>query len=161
MKPRLFGFELAWADAAFDAIYPAPPRSALPHGIATMHPGRFFDDIVARVPLEQSLGLRVALWIIGLAPIFALRRLATIATVDADDRPRVIERLLMSPFYAVRQLVAAFKAMGSLLYAQSADVHARMTATSKSAALVPLRAKRSDPPAPPVHGGTPHEHAAE
>lgn len=29
--PRLFGFELAWADAVFDAFFPEPPGSAPVH----------------------------------------------------------------------------------------------------------------------------------
>ena len=157
MRPRLFEFELAWADAAFDAIFPPPPKTVLAHGIATMQPGRFFDDVVANAPVEQSLGLRLALWIVALAPFFVLARLATIASLDADDRPRVIERLITSPIYAVRQLMVGFKAMGSLLYAQSPHVHAQMIAPV--AHVVRLRLGRSD--TSPADGGAAHEHAAE
>lgn len=161
MGPRLFSFELAWADAAFDAIFPPPPKAALEHGIAPMYPAQFLDDVVRTAPFEQSLGLRLTLWVVALAPIFALRRFATIASLDVDDRPRVIERLLASPIYAVRQLVMGFKAIGALLYAQSPVVRAQMVAPAAS--VVTLRLKRSDPP-PAVKQAKPgdtHEHAAE
>lgn len=139
MKPRLFplaSFELAWTDAAFDAIYPAPPRSMLPHGVASMHPARFFDDVLASIPFEQSLGLRVTLWMIALAPLFTIRRLGTIASIAAEDRGRVLELLVTSPIYAVRQLAMSFKAMATLLYAKSDVVRAAM--------LTPVRRAQRD-----------------
>lgn len=139
MRPRLFPltpFEVAWTDAAFDAIYPEPPHSRLPHGIASMHPARFFDDVLARIPFEQSLGLRVTLWMIALAPLFTIRRLGTIASIDPDERCRVLERLLASPIYVVRQLAMSFKAVATLLYAKSDAV--------RSAMLTPIRVERSD-----------------
>ena len=77
-----------------------------------MKPAAFFDEVVASVPLEPSLGLRVTLWIIALAPLFTIRRLATIASLEPEARQRVLDRLLASRVYAVRQLVAGFKAMG-------------------------------------------------
>jgi hypothetical protein len=139
--PHLFGFELAWAEAAFDAIFPSPSRSperaslALVHGIAQMKPGVFLDQMLGAAPLEASLGLRVTLWMIALAPLFVLRRFATVSSLDATDRERLLDRLLSSRIYAVRQLVAGFKAMGSLLYAQSPAIRAQMT-TPVSAPLL-------------------------
>jgi hypothetical protein len=134
MRPRLFplaSFELAWTDAAFDAIYPAPlpsgrPGTVLPHGVASMHPARFFDDVLGRIPLEQSFGLRVTLWMIALAPLFTIRKLGTIGSIGADDRRRVLERLVASPIYVVRQLAMSFKAVATLLYATSDAVRAAM-----------------------------------
>lgn len=125
--PRLASFELAWTDAAFDAIYPEPPRSLLPHGVASMHPARFFDDVLSTIPLEQSLGLRVTLWMVALAPLFTIQRLGTIASIGADDRTRVLTRLVTSSNYFVRQLTMSFKAMATLLYAKSEAVRSAMT----------------------------------
>jgi hypothetical protein len=133
--PHLFGFELAWADAAFDAILPPPPRSALAHGIEEMKPGAFLDSVLSMAPLEAALGLRVTLWMIALAPLFVLRRFATVASLDADDRERLLNGLLSSRIYAVRQLVAGFKAMGSLLYAQSPVVRKQMNTPAPPALL--------------------------
>lgn len=132
--PRLASFELAWTDAAFDAIYPEPPRSLLPHGVASMHPARFFDDVLSTIPLEQSLGLRVTLWMVALAPLFTIRRLGTIASIGADDRVRVLTRLVTSSNYFVRQLTMSLKAMATLLYAKSESVRAAMTVPAARAA---------------------------
>ncbi len=133
MRPHLLPFERAWTDAAFDAIY--PDGTALGPGVASMHPARFFDSALRDLPLEQSLGLRIALWIVALAPLFTITKLGTIASVAPGERTRVLERLLASPIYAVRQLVMALKAMATLLYAQSAAVRAAMTTPHRHVAL--------------------------
>ncbi len=125
MRPRLRGFELAWTDAAFDTFF--PEGSALPHGIVKMKPSKFLDDLLVEVPLEQSIGVRVTLWIVALAPLFVLRRFATITSLDLEDRVRVIDRLLASSIYAVRQLVAGFKAIATLLYAKSPEIRRAMS----------------------------------
>jgi hypothetical protein len=154
---KLFGFELAWATAAFDAVF--PERTALPHGIARMQPARFLADAIAASPLEQSIGLRLTLWIVALAPLWLLRRPKTIADIRPEERQRVLERLLASPVYAIRQLVVAFKAMGSMLYAQSPDARAAMTMPRVAERLVAIRlASRTTTP---HRLGDAHEHAAE
>jgi hypothetical protein len=164
MRPRLLPFELAWTDAAFDAIF--PDGTALPHGVARLHPARFFDELLVEIPLEQSLGLRVALWIVALAPLFTIRKLGTIASIEPAERTRVLERLLASPTYAVRQLTLGLKAMAALLYVQSSDVRAAMTepvrGPAASSRLVTLRTSQRPSDPPPSHGqGGSHEHAAE
>lgn len=172
MRPRLCSFEISWADAAFDAIYPEPGTSGplqshLPHGIASMHPARFFDDVLATVPFEQSLGLRLTLWIIALAPLFTIRRLGTISSIAPLERTRVLERLVTSPNYVVRQLAMSFKAVATLLYVQSAPVRAAMTAPLRprihglvSAARLLAGPRRDDETGRATAGGE-HENAAE
>jgi len=178
MRPRLCSFEIAWADAAFDAIYPEPGtartlRSHLPHGIASMHPAHFFDGVLAKVPFEQSLGLRLTLWMIALAPLFTIRRLGTIASLRPLDRTRVLERLVTSPIYVVRQLAMSFKAIATLLYVQSAPVREAMTLPVRparggegampglvSATRLLARARRADDAGSVTTGGQ-HENAAE
>ena len=168
-SPALASFELAWTDAAFDTIYPEPPLSVLPHGVLSMHPARFFQSVLASVPLEQSVGLRVTLWMIALAPLFTIRKLGTIASVGPEDRVRVFERLLTSRNYFVRQLTMSFKAIATLLYARSERVRAAMTTPLipdrkshvplVSATRITSRA-RAKTEASTGSRGT-HEHAAE
>jgi hypothetical protein len=184
MRPRLFGFEAAWTDAAFDTIF--PENTVLPHGIARMNPARFVDDWLAVLPLEQSIGVRVSLWIVGLAPLFTIRRLATFASLSTPDRAKVLDKLLTSPIYGVRGLVLSLKAIATFLYAQSPAVRKAMITplgagpreagsdlTSADGAESGVRAAservpsdlvglRTRPQAKPkrVHGDD-HDHAAE
>jgi hypothetical protein len=196
MRPRLRSFELAWTDAAFDAIYPEPPpplsrpagpprsfRSGaasgspassrspgssptapaqLPHGIVRLHPARFFDDLLVDAPFEQSLGLRFALWIVALAPLFTLKKFCTISALSSPDRVRVLEKLLASPSYVIRQLVVSLKAMATLLYASSPQVRARMLAPLRESTgqLIRLRSKNGATAKKTTPGGG-HEQAAE
>ena len=153
--PRLFDFEIAWADATYDAILPPPPRGALVHGIAEMKPGAFLDDMLATAPLEASLGLRVTLWMIALAPLFVLRRFATITSLDASEREQLLDRLLAHRIYAVRSLVAGFKAMGSLCFSQSPAVRKQMNAPVAAPLLEEGSLVRVK-----TRGGREHEHAA-
>jgi hypothetical protein len=126
MSRHLFGFERAWARAALDAIYPAAACKALPQGIATSDVDGFMDDLFVHVPLMVWLGLRVAIWIVALAPIVLLRRLATITTLRPADRAVVLQRLVASQRYAVRQLVIALKATGGMLYGSTPGVRAQV-----------------------------------
>lgn len=153
MRPHLTSFERAWTDAAFDAIH--PHGTPLGAGVGSMHPASFLDATLMSVPFEQFVGIRLALWIVSLAPFFAIGRLGTIASIAPADRVRVLERLLASPVYAVRQLAMSFKAMAALLYAQSQAIRAAMT-TPRAERVVTLRKKSHD-----VDGGKTHEHAAE
>jgi hypothetical protein len=167
MRPRLSSFEQAWIDAAFDAIYPEPPSSLLPHGIRSMHPARFFEEVLASVPLEQSIGLRMTLWMVALAPLFMIGRLGTIASITPEDRTRVLTRLVTSPRYVVRQLAMSFKAIATLLYVQSDRIRSAMTAPVRSAVAQGLAsgdglvsATRLTSHGKSSNGGGSHEHAA-
>src|SRR5260221_1817836 len=130
MKPRLFDFERAWTDAAFDAIH--PDGTPLGHGIKRMDPASYLEGVLRDVPFEQSLGIRITLWMVALAPLFTIRKLGTIASIDEASRSRVLSALLMSPIYAVRQLTLSMKALAALLYSQSASVRVAMTKPRRS-----------------------------
>ncbi len=143
---KLFDFELAWASAAFDAVLPEHP--ALPHGLARLAPAHTFAEMVTASAFEQAVGLRLMLWLVALAPLWLLRRPRTIAGVGARDRQRVLELLLASSSYVVRQLALAFKATASMLYARSPEARQAMTSSTMTS-LVRLRVRE-----PSVAGGS-------
>jgi hypothetical protein len=126
MMRALFRFERVWARAALETIYPTAASRELPLGISVFDVDSFFDDLLVRLPLLTALGLRAAIWLVALAPLFVLHRLSTIARLGATDRRVLILRLLGSQRYAVRQLVYALKATGGLLYGSSATVRGRV-----------------------------------
>ncbi|MBX3192722.1 MAG: hypothetical protein KF819_37410 [Labilithrix sp.] len=156
MMPRLRTFELAWTDATFDAIHPA--ESPLPHGIGDMKPSRFLDDVIRTVPFEQSFGLRFTLWVVALSPLFTIMKLGTIASIAPRDRVRVLERLVASPIYLVRQLVQGLKAVASLLYGQSPAIREALTISRAAhpSGLVALGRKKLEA----NHEGGRDDHAA-
>jgi hypothetical protein len=117
-------FERNWARAALGAIYPKGASPALPIGIGDLDIEAFLADLLRRIPLTAALGLRVAIWIVALAPVFLMRRLATVARLGPLEQQALVALLLSSSSYAVRQLVMALKATGGLLYGAAESVRA-------------------------------------
>jgi hypothetical protein len=139
---RLTGFENAWAGAALGAMFPGSGDAGL-HGIGAMDVAGFLRAMMRRLPLRAALGLRAAVWIAALAPLFELGRVTTITRLKASDRERLVVRLVKSRLYVVRSLIMVLKTFGALLYAGDASVRARLTAGSPRRSLVPLRLRRA------------------
>lgn len=137
---RLTGIENRWAEAAMGAIFPGSREEGLTD-IRAMDVRGFLARVVASVPSKVALGLRLAVWIVALAPLFVLGRLATITSLAQADRERVVTALVSNRNYALRSLVMILKTMGALLYAGDDGVRARMMVPRKSKSLVTLRAK--------------------
>ena len=117
--------ECRWAEAAVEAIYPGSAETGLA-GIRTMNAGAFFRELLPTLPWRAALGVRLAVWLVAVAPWFSIRRFATIARLGPAERERVIAALIASPWYAVRSLAMLLKALGALLYAADDRVRARM-----------------------------------
>ncbi|MBS2012935.1 MAG: hypothetical protein JST00_08620 [Deltaproteobacteria bacterium] len=171
MRPRLFTFERAWTDAIWDAIFPAPPahgddRPHLVHGIAQLAPGRYLDDALQVIPFEQALGLRLTLWVIAFAPLFVLKRFATMGGLGFDDRVRVMDTLIASESYLVRQMATGFKAVATLLYARSREIRTQMQTplrAEQSERLIAIRTSQTRVKKSPTTAprSASHDHAAE
>jgi len=131
---RLFSFEEGWARAVLAAMFPAPSADSEVRE-ASYGPG--FAGIIAEAPFEPAVGLRLALFMVILSPLFVLKRPRTFLGLTADARERVLDVLLASRIYAVRQLVLALKTMGALLYAHDPEVRRAML-TPKREALITL-----------------------
>jgi hypothetical protein len=139
---RLTGFENAWAGAALAAMFPGSADAGLA-GIAAMDVAGFLRGMMDRLPLRAALGLRAAVWVVALAPLFELGRVTTIRGLRASDRERLVVRLVKSRLYVVRSLLMMLKTFGALLYAGDASVRARLAAPSPRRSLVPLRLRRA------------------
>lgn len=152
MRPRLRSFELSWTDATFEAICSdSRPRTLDPNearrAVERVHPARFFDELLEEVPFEQFVGLRVALWVVALSPLFTLAKFATIASLSPRDRERAVDKLLSSSIYVVRQLAISIKALATLLSVARAPASADHAPAShppptRANVLVSLRRKR-------------------
>jgi hypothetical protein len=143
---KYFAFELRWARAAFDAIFPGASHVGLV-SMDAMDVEGFVNATTARVPARAAFGLRIAIWLATFAPLFVLRRFATLGGLERTDREKVITTLLASDSYAIRSLTLILKTIGALLYAGDDSVRARMHAKRLFAEapsgerLVPLRLK--------------------
>jgi hypothetical protein len=146
---KMSRLEYTWAEAAMAAIFPGSNDHGLA-GIDRMDVRGYLGEVMRRVPFKAALGLRVAVWLVALAPLFVLGRFATIARLSQADRERVVARLVASKSYVLRSLVLIIKTIGALLYAGDDAVRMRMLAPRPgplaqplAKPLVQLRVKRS------------------
>jgi hypothetical protein len=142
---RLTQWEGRWAEAAIGAIFPGSVEDGFADICAMDVPG-FLQRVLRTIPFKAALGMRVAIWLVALAPLLLLRRFATIAGLALDEREVVVARLVASKTYAVRSLVMILKTMGALLYAGDDAVRARMQRPAGQQPTVPLSLRRK-----PVH----------
>jgi hypothetical protein len=138
---KLSRLEMGWAEASMGAIFPGSSEAGLAD-IQAMDVRGFLAQVMHVVPFQAALGLRLAVWLVALAPLFVLGRLCTIAGLSPADREKVVGKLVASPAYAIRSLVLILKTMGALLYAGDDAVRARMLVPRPKNALVALRTKR-------------------
>jgi hypothetical protein len=136
---KLTRFESRWAEASMQAIFPGSRDMGL-SDIRAMNVDGFLRELMSELPWRAAIGLRLAVWLVALAPFFLMRRLVTIARLGPDDRERIVARLVSSKSYAIRSLVLVLKALGALLYAADDGVRTRMVTPRSS--IVPLRVKR-------------------
>ena len=122
--------EMRWAYAVFGAIFPAGASQRIPLGICDLDLETYLTQIRSRAPYKSALGLRVAIWVIALAPMFVLYRACTIVSLDTASRETLLKKMLASPVYVVRQLVMLLKAVGAVLYAGTPSVNQAILGTS-------------------------------
>jgi len=140
----LMKFERKWAAAVFDGVLPANADPRIPVGArdADVAMVALFEDARASVPPRVALGLRVALWLVALAPLFTIGKLVTIGGLECLDRERVVLALLGSPFYFVRQLTMLLKAFGALFFLAAVPSVRDAIVRPQSRSLVTLGMKK-------------------
>ena len=138
---KLTRFEHRWAQAALVAMFPGSRDEGFAD-IAAMDVHGYLVEVMRSLPFKARLGLRAAVWMVALAPLFVLRRLATIDRLATADGERVVAKLCASPSYGVRSLVMLLKTFGALLYAGDDGIRARLRPPARPTA-VPLRIRRA------------------
>jgi hypothetical protein len=137
---KLTRFEHRWAQATLVAMFPGAREDGFAD-IAAMDVHGFLVELTRSMPFKARLGLRAALWLVALAPLFVLRRLTTIARLSSSDGERVVAALCASRSYGVRSLVMMLKTFGALLYAGDDAIRARFKHPEPK--IVPLRIRRA------------------
>jgi hypothetical protein len=72
-----------------------------------------------------ALGLRLALWMVALAPLWLLGRIATISSLARRDRTELLRRLLAHRVLAVRELTMLLKLTAAMALLGTSSVRAR------------------------------------
>ncbi|MEZ4410465.1 MAG: hypothetical protein R3A52_28895 [Polyangiales bacterium] len=74
---------------------------------------------------KGRFGFRAALWIVSLAPLFVIGRPALFASLEADDRRRVLAAVVKSPYLLFRGLGVFLKLAASMALFGVASVRAQ------------------------------------
>ena len=72
-----------------------------------------------------SLGLRLALWMVVLAPLWLLGRVGTFSALALRDRTELLSRLLSHSSFIVRELTLLLKLSAAMALLGTASVRAR------------------------------------
>jgi len=132
-------FERRWRDALLAAVIPAPPDAERP-GLGALDLASFWQSFAKAAPPLLGLGLRVAVWVLTLAPLFLLGKLRLFPSLAEPQKDRLLCRALGSRLYLLRQLVVSLKAVASFAYFSDPAVRAAL-----DAAKGPSSAPEGDP----------------
>ncbi|HEY1955463.1 MAG TPA: hypothetical protein VGH28_07620 [Polyangiaceae bacterium] len=113
--------ERSWARAALGTMFPSGAHPRVP-GADAIDGGASLEDVCLAVPARVALGIRIAVWMVALAPLFVVFRLRTLAGLETAAREKVVLALLSSRFYFVRQLTLLLKAFGALIFVAAPGV---------------------------------------
>src|SRR5260370_8805174 len=105
-------WENEWARAAIGAIFPGSVEQGFAD-IAAMDVPGFLHRVIRTVPFRAALALRLAIWLVALAPLLVLGRPSTISRLPLPDREVLMPRLLSNKPYAIRSLGTLFKPIRS------------------------------------------------
>jgi hypothetical protein len=120
----MFGFEIRWAEAILEAYAPSDGPGLAPTPGEVDYLG-WFLSMRTRAPFLAALGLRLAVWIIALSPIWHTRRLRTFGSLALGERAALLDRLLNHGWFAVRELTLLMKIQASMSLLGTATVRAR------------------------------------
>ncbi|MCS6798522.1 MAG: hypothetical protein NZ898_08325 [Myxococcota bacterium] len=101
-------FERRWAHDVMSSFAPPGGPGLAPDPGRVDFVGALRTQMRASTPLA-ALGLRLAVWMAALAPLWTLGRLRTIRGLRPAERAAVLARLLRSRLYLVRELTLFLK----------------------------------------------------
>ncbi len=98
--------ERRWAKEIGRALIPPETFGGARSGIDL---GALLGEHVAASPWWTAVVVRAALWLVWLSPLLVRGRLSTFGRADDAEREALLEALLCSPLYPVRQTVDLLK----------------------------------------------------
>jgi hypothetical protein len=159
-------FELRWAEHLLSAF--APPASGPSQGLAPTPSEVDYLTVLARMRGKASplaaIGLRAAVWIAALAPLWLWGKLLTVSSLAHERRPELLRQLLGHRSFAVRELTLLLKLCAAMALLGTPSVRARsgydpLDAGREAGGLrarLPIVAHSSAPPPPsPALDGRP------
>lgn len=106
-------FERRWVFAVLEAFAPVGGPGLAPRE-GEVDWVRAFTRMRESCTPRAQFGVRLALWMVALAPLWMCGRFATMAGIPVADRAIILDRLLEHRIFAVRELTMLIKIGASL-----------------------------------------------
>jgi len=122
---KLFGFERRFARAILEAFAPSDSTVGL-----RPRPGEVdFVDALERIGRASTararLGLRAAILVLTFAPLYTRTGLRTMAGLEPRARAALLDKLLDSPRFVLRELTTLLKLQASIALLSTPSIRAR------------------------------------
>ena len=118
------GFERRWARALLEAFAPRHGPGLSPRGDEVAYLPTL-QRMMGHVQPRAALGLRLAIWVAALAPMWLWGQLGTVTSLARERRTRLLSELLKHRSFAVRELVLLLKFAACLALFSSDTLRAR------------------------------------
>lgn len=146
-------FELRWAEDLLAGFAPPDGPGLSPHEGEVRYAPVFTRMLRESTPLA-ALGLRLAVWIVALAPLWLWGRLRTSSRLSRAERPELLRQLLRHRSFAVRELTTLLKLVAMMALLGTETVRARSGYDNvQSSARVESGMRVRLPLAPAAHAG--------
>ncbi|MCS6914944.1 MAG: hypothetical protein RMK29_11470 [Myxococcales bacterium] len=120
---NLTSWEQRWAAEVGAALLPPETLGGIRRELDL---GAALGERIRRGGRALALGLRLALWLVWLAPLWRQGRPLTFGALSPAEREALLEALLDSPIYAVRELVMLLKMFFCLAFLGDVEVLRRL-----------------------------------
>jgi hypothetical protein len=120
----MLSFERRWAVHLLAGFAPSNGP-----GLAPRRGEVDYDGVLARMMREATpiaaLGLRAAIWLCALAPLWLWGKLATVSKLAADRHPEMLRELLAHRLFVVRELTMLLKLCAAMALLGAPSVRQR------------------------------------
>jgi hypothetical protein len=120
----MLNFERRWARHVLAAFAPSAGPGLTP-GLEEVDYQAVFGRMLRGASPWAAVGLRLALWIAALAPIWLWGRLTTVTKLASERRSELLRQLLHHRAFAVRELTLLLKLCAAMALLGTPSVRAR------------------------------------
>jgi hypothetical protein len=113
---KISGMEKRWLRSALAALIPARANARFPLGALDTAAVKLSEEMLAQSPFLAAMGVRAAIWVAYLFPLFIVGKLKTLSGLSPDEQDRYLNRLYDHPLYLIRQTILLLKSVACLSY---------------------------------------------
>lgn len=124
------GFEQRWRDELCAAVIPRVDPAGLP-GFGELDTDEFWSRFSSAAPADVRGVLRLAVWVLTLAPPLLVHQPRTFRHLSSDLRGKHLDAALRHRFWAIRELAGLVKLVACLAYFGDPAVRVRVSGSGR------------------------------